>query len=66
MKVFFDEKADAVYFRLDESRIIESEEFLPGIVVDFDERNQVVGIEILKVKSRVSLSNLKQLSFQVG
>jgi uncharacterized protein YuzE len=65
MKLHFDEKADAVYLRLDDSKIIDSEEVSPGIVLDFDERNQVVGIEILKVKDRVPLANLKQLQFEV-
>ena len=66
MKVHFDEKADAVYLRLDDSRIVESEEVQPGIVLDFNEHNQVVGIEILRVKERVPLANLKQMQFEVG
>jgi uncharacterized protein YuzE len=65
MKLHFDEKADALYLRLDDSKIIESEEVSPGIVLDFNEHNQVVGIEILKVKDRVPLANLKQLQFEV-
>jgi len=51
MRVHFDEKADAIYLRLDESRIVESEEVHPGIVLDFDEHDEVVGVEILRVKS---------------
>ncbi|MCH6557080.1 MAG: DUF2283 domain-containing protein [Nitrospirae bacterium] len=65
MKVHFDEKADAIYFRLDDSRIVESQEVQPGIVLDFNEKNQVVGIEILQVKSRVPLANLKQMQFEI-
>ena len=66
MKVRFDENADALYLRLDESRIVESEEAQPGIVLDFDEHNQVVGIEILRVKERVPLANLRQMQFEVA
>ena len=66
MKVRFDENADALYLRLDESRIVESEEVQPGIVLDFDEHNQVVGIEILRVKERVPLANLRQMQFAVA
>ena len=66
MKVRFDENADALYLRLDDSRIVESEEVQPGIVLDFDERNQVVGIEILQVKERVPLANLRQMQFEVA
>jgi uncharacterized protein YuzE len=66
LKVRFDENADALYLRLDDSRIVESEEVQPGIVFDFDERNQVVGIEILRVKERVPLANLRQMQFEVA
>ena len=53
MKIHFDERTDAAYLRLDDSSIVESEEVHPGIVLDFNGANQVVGIEILRVKDRV-------------
>ncbi|MBE9056107.1 MULTISPECIES: DUF2283 domain-containing protein [Sphaerospermopsis] len=56
MKVHIDEEADALYLRLDESKIIESEEVYPGIVLDFNEENQVVGIEVLQLSSRINLT----------
>lgn len=65
MKIHFDEKADAVYLRLDDSKIIESEEVKPGIILDFNEHDQVVGIELLHAKERVPISNPKQLQFEV-
>lgn len=61
MNVRFDPVADAAYFRFNNSKIIESEEVSPGIVYDFDQDNQVVGIEILKVKYRTP-EQLKELS----
>jgi uncharacterized protein YuzE len=42
VRVQFDEKADAVYFRLDESEIIESEEVRPGILLEFNKPNEVL------------------------
>jgi uncharacterized protein YuzE len=66
MRVHFDEKADAVYMHLDESKIIESQEVQPGIVLDFNEHNQVVGIEIINVRQRVPQANLKQMLFEVA
>ena len=66
MKMHFDEKADALYLRLDESKIVESEEVKPGIVLDFNASKQVVGIEILRVKNRVPLANLKQMLFEIA
>ena len=66
MKVHFDEKADAIYLRLDESKIVESEEVHPGIILDFNERAEVVGVEVLRVKSRIPLATLKQMQFEVA
>ncbi len=66
MKMRYDEQADALYLRLDESAIIESEEVQPGIILDFNSSNQVVGIEILRLKERVPSANLKQLLFEVA
>lgn len=66
MKVHFDQEADAVYFRLDDAPIVESEEVQPGVILDYNERNEVVGVEILNVGKRVSSESLKQIQFEVA
>lgn len=66
MKVHVDELADALYLRLDESKIMESEEVYPGIILDFNEHNQVVGIEVLNLKSKMPLTNLKKIQFEIS
>jgi uncharacterized protein YuzE len=64
MKLKVDEKADALYLRLDDSRIVESEEVSPGVILDYNEQNQVVGVEILGLSRRAPTLNLKELQFQ--
>ncbi len=66
MKMYYDKKADALYLRLDESKIIESEEVQPGIVLDYNADNQVVGVELLRVKDRVPSADLKQVLYEVA
>lgn len=66
MKVQFDRKSDAIYFRLDDSKIIESEEVNPGIILDFNAKKQVVGVEILNVKGRVPEASLTEMKFEVA
>ena len=61
MKLYYDEKVDALYIRLDNSTIIESEEVKDGIVLDYNQNDQVVGIEILNISKRVSLPDLKKV-----
>ena len=66
MKVHLDEQADALYLRLDESPIVDSEEVQPGIVLDFDAAGQVVGVEIRGVKARAPAANLRQMQFELS
>ena len=64
MKLKVDQKADALYLRLNDATIVESQETSPGVVLDFDENDQVVGVEILNLSKRVSNINLRELQFQ--
>ncbi len=53
MKLRIDRGADALYLRLDDAKIVESEQVAPGVIVDFDSKNRVVGLEVLNVSKRV-------------
>lgn len=64
MRLKVDHNNDALYFRLDESEIVDSEEIKPGIIVDYNKDNNVVGIEILGLSTRVSKDVLKSLQFE--
>jgi uncharacterized protein YuzE len=66
MRIRYDEKVDALYLRLDDSKVVESEEVKPGIVLDFNAKKQVVGIEVLDLKRRVPKADLKQLKALVA
>lgn len=54
MKLNVDKEADALYLRLDDSEIVESEEIAPGIVV---------GVEILYLSKRSPAVYLSSLEF---
>ena len=64
MKLNVDKEADALYLRLDDSAIVESEEVSPGVVLDYNERNEVVGVEMLHLSKRSSNLNLSALQFE--
>ena len=64
MKLHVDKEADALYLRLDESVIVESEEVAPGVVVDYNESDEVVGVELLRLSTRSSDLNLSELHFE--
>ncbi|MBN2089401.1 DUF2283 domain-containing protein [candidate division KSB1 bacterium] len=52
MKLKIDSAADALYFSLDDSPVVESEEVSPGIIVDYNDQNEIIGIEILHLSKR--------------
>ena len=66
MRLHVDKEADALYLRLDDSKIIESEEVSPGVVLDFNERNQVVGIEMLNLSTRTPNLDLREFQYQTA
>ncbi len=66
MKLKVDRESDALYFRLDDTEIVESEEVQPGVILDFDARGQVVGIELLQISARVNPEGLKVLQFETA
>jgi hypothetical protein len=45
---------------------MESEEVSPGVVLDFNGQNQVVGVEMLHLSRRAPGLNLKELQFQTS
>jgi uncharacterized protein YuzE len=64
MKLTVDREGDALYLRLDESAIVESEEVQPGVILDFDKLSRVVGVEILGIRDRVPEAMLRTLQFE--
>ena len=66
MKLRVDKQADALYFRLDDSRIVESEEVSPGVVLDYNEANEVVGVELLQLSKRSPNLNLSAFQFETA
>ncbi len=64
MKLNVDKEADALYLRIDDSPIVESEEVSPGVVLDYNESNEVVGVEMLHLSKRSPNLNLSALQFE--
>ncbi len=64
MRLKVDKENDALYFRLDEAAIVESEEVEPGVVLDFNNEGKVVGIEILELSKRTPSDQLKILHYE--
>ncbi|MBM4422417.1 MAG: DUF2283 domain-containing protein [Chloroflexi bacterium] len=66
MRLKIDKENDALYFRLDEAAIVESEEVQPGVILDFDKNGRVIGVEILDLSKRTDPEKLRVLQFETA
>jgi uncharacterized protein YuzE len=52
-------ESDMLYIKLADGTSTESEEIAPGVVLDFDARNRVIGIEIEDASKFIDLTRLE-------
>jgi uncharacterized protein YuzE len=64
VRLKIDRESDALYLRLDETPIVESEEVEPGVVLDFDEDGRLVGIEVLGLSTRIGPDKLRTFQLE--
>ncbi|MFB0537652.1 MAG: DUF2283 domain-containing protein [Anaerolineae bacterium] len=57
---------DMLYIKLADRISTESEEVAPGIVLDFDEHNRVIGVEIEDASKFIDLSRLELRALPVA
>ena len=51
MKIYYDDETDSIYVRFSDEAITESEEKENGVIVDYNDKDEIVAIEVLNVKS---------------
>jgi uncharacterized protein YuzE len=66
MKIKFDQESNAFYVRLNEERIVESEEVEPGVILDYDDNGTVVGVEFLNVSERMKDKALPKFEYETA
>lgn len=64
MKLKVDQKADALYLSLTDAPASRSEEVSPGIIVDYDAQDHVVGVEMLYLSKRAPDTEVNRLLFE--
>ena len=68
MKVIYDTQTDTLTIILKDADVAESDEEKNGIIIDYDVRGDVVSLEILDAKTRVTqpLQMVYELAGQTG
>jgi uncharacterized protein YuzE len=66
MKLHYDPETDSLYIDLCEKTSVDSEEVAPGIVIDFDETGNAVGIDIENASKILDLTTLEAHSLPIA
>lgn len=64
MKVTYDPKMDILRIRFSTSAVEESDEAKPGIIIDYDKKGNIAGIEILEASKR--MENPRSVEYAVA
>ena len=66
MKLSYDPETDSLYIHFSEIASVDSEEIADGVVVDYAEDGEVVGIDIEHASRKVDLTTLEAHSLPVA
>ena len=64
MEIRYDSEADAMYIKFRDGDYEISEEIREGVIIDLDKNNEIIGIEILDAKERLTPSSVAEMSFK--
>jgi uncharacterized protein YuzE len=64
MRIEYSKKADALYVYFQEKYVNTSKEVEEGIILDFDDNNQIIGIEILDASERFGKSDIANINIE--
>ncbi|HAQ20613.1 MAG TPA: hypothetical protein DCR40_15495 [Prolixibacteraceae bacterium] len=53
MLIKYDKEVDVVYIQFSEKKVNESDEDKPGIILDYDDEGNIVGIEVLEASKKM-------------
>lgn len=64
MKVIYDRETDTLTIIFAETRVAESDEDKPGVILDYDDKGNLVSLEIMDASQRVNVPN--RIEYQVS
>jgi len=64
MVIKYDKESDIIYIQFSEKKVVESDEDKPGIILDYGENGEIVGIEVLEASKKTIQPN--GISYEVA
>ena len=65
MKISYDPEGDVLTIRLGEGRPVDSEQVRPGLIVDYDAGDNVLGFEIYSISKRHPPIDFQRLEIEL-
>lgn len=57
MVIKYNKEADAIYIKFSDAKVFESDEEKPGVILDYDESGNIIGIEVLNASQKTNQPN---------
>ncbi|WP_340113613.1 DUF2283 domain-containing protein [Maribellus mangrovi] len=64
MVIKYDKETDIIYIQFSENEVVESDEDKPGVILDYGENGEIVGIEVLNASKKTKHPN--GISYEVA
>jgi uncharacterized protein YuzE len=65
VKISYDQKADALYIKLQDGSPLKTRRVEEGLLVDLDEAGRLVGLEIIGMKGRIPIPELGKIIIEM-
>jgi uncharacterized protein YuzE len=65
MKISFDPKHDVLYLKFSEDKIADTVEVDGGVLIDYGDRGQMIGIEIINASSLIKAHPLQEIVIKI-
>ena len=65
MKVSYDPKHDVLYLKFSDAKIVNTVEVVEGILIDYGENGEIVGIEMIDASVLIKTKPLKEVVIKI-
>ncbi len=65
MKVSYDPKHDVLYLKFSDAKVVDTVEVVEGILIDYGENGEIVGIEMINASALIKTKPLKELVIKI-
>lgn len=65
MRVTYDPKYDVLYLKFSEKKIADTVEVAEGVLIDYGEGGEMIGIEVIETSSLIKANPLQEIDIKI-